>query len=82
MVLTRTVNAWEVITEWLDTNNGSEKLYETILDFYNSLEEKYNKERLMNSFDFLVCNEFPNGCDLNELIEFFATERDLITKNM
>ena len=86
MLLTKTINAWDVIRihydnigceNSIDDENGT--FNESL---YNFLCDNYDQEHLRNSFDFLVCNEFPNGCDEDELIEFFNTETKLIKKEM
>ena len=85
MLLTETRNAWDVIGEWVEKNveHKSENDRDNeVYSFCCELTEKYDYDHLKNCFDFLVCNEFPNGCDKEELIDFFSKERKLILENM
>lgn len=52
--------------------------YDLEWDEVSDLMKTIIDRQMENSFDFIICHEFPNGVDINEFIEFVRNEQDFI----
>ena len=78
MLLIKRTSAWDELSRLVEHDEELGKS-ETELIKLRDLIEESGKE---DSLDNIVCDEFPNGVEIDELKEFFTDEQDFILEQL
>lgn len=73
MKMFKIVDAVDCVYECINSDD-----YDLAWDDVSDLMRTIIDRNMESSFDCIICQEFPNGVDINEFIEFVRDEQDFI----